>query len=86
MSVIQVYNNKFDYFPKLNKIDKVEFDVAPPLTKLRQKTRVQDFEFLQFGKYFKSKTKNVKMTTTFTYVVDIGIKTFKSDSGIKGLV
>jgi hypothetical protein len=49
-------------------------------------TKVQDFEFLQFGKYFKSKTKNVKMTTTFTYVVDIGIKTFKSDSGIKGLV
>ena len=54
----------FDYFPKLNKIDKVEFDVATPLTKLHQQTKVQDFEFLQFVKYFKSKTKNVKMTTT----------------------
>jgi hypothetical protein len=49
----------FDYFPKLNKIDKVEFDVATPLTKLHQQTKVQDFEFLQFVKYFKSKTKNV---------------------------
>jgi hypothetical protein len=57
MSVIQVYKSKFGYFPKLNKIDIVDFDVTPPLTKLHQQTKVQDFELLQFGK---SKTKNVR--------------------------